>query len=59
MKQRNIVYADKSKSDKLNAAIRLLTELEVGELSARENGWINLSPFYKHVSEEGVILYAA
>ena len=40
MKQRNIVYEDKSKSDKLNAAIRLLTELEEGELSARENGWI-------------------
>ena len=40
MKQRNIGYEDKSKSDKLNAAIRLLTELEEGELSARENDWI-------------------
>ena len=40
MKQRNIVYEDKSKSDKLNAAIRIMTELEEGEMSARENGWI-------------------
>ena len=40
MRQRNIVYGDISKSDKLNAVIRLLIELEEGELSARENGWI-------------------
>lgn len=40
MKQRNIGYEDKSKSDKLNATIALLTELEKGEQSARENGWI-------------------
>ena len=40
MKQRNNVYEDKSKSDKLNAAIRLLAELEEGEQSASEKGWI-------------------
>ena len=40
MKQRNIVYEDKNKSDMLNAAIRILKELEEGDLSARENGWI-------------------
>ena len=43
MRRRNIVYEDKSKSDKLNAAIRLLTELEEGELSACKREWMDYS----------------
>ena len=42
MIQRKNVYKDVNELGRLNAAIKLLTKLEEGEISVRENGWITV-----------------
>ena len=53
-------YDDKLNDVSTDFSLKYLKVLSVVDISYQEyEDWRNLSPFYKNVSEEGVILYAA
>lgn len=53
-------YNDKLSDVSTDFSLKYLKVLSVIDISYQEyQDWKNLSPFYKNVSEEGVILYAA
>lgn len=53
-------YDDKLSDISTDFSLKYLRVLSVIDISYQEyEEWRNLSPFYKNVSEEGVILYAA
>lgn len=53
-------YDDKLSDVSTDFSLKYLKVLSVIDISYQEyEEWRNLSPFYKNVSEEGVILYAA
>lgn len=53
-------YDDKLNDVSTDFSLRYLKVLSVVDISYQEyEDWKTLSPFYKNVSEEGVILYAA
>lgn len=53
-------YDDKLSDVSTDFSLKYLKVLSVVDISYQEyEDWKNLSPFYKNVSEEGVILYAA
>ncbi|MCM1415745.1 MAG: nucleotidyltransferase domain-containing protein [bacterium] len=53
-------YDDKLSDVSTDFSLKYLKVLSVVDISYREyEDWKNLSPFYKNISEEGVILYAA
>lgn len=53
-------YDDKLSDVSTDFSLKYLKVLSVVDISYQEyEEWKNLSPFYKNVSEEGVILYAA
>ena len=53
-------YDDKLSDISTDLSLKYLKVLSVVDISYQEyEDWRNLSPFYKNVSEEGIILYAA
>ena len=53
-------YDDQLNDVSTDLSLKYLKVLSVVDVSYQEyEDWRNLSPFYKNVSEEGVILYAA
>lgn len=53
-------YDDKLSDVSTDFSLKYLKVLSVVDISFQEyEDWRNLSPFYKNVSEEGIILYAA
>lgn len=53
-------YDDKLNDVSTDFSLKYLKVLSVVDISYQEyEDWRNLSPFYKNVSEEGIILYAA
>lgn len=53
-------YDDKLNDVSTDLSLKYLKVLSVVDISYQEyEDWRNLSPFYRNVSEEGVILYAA
>ena len=53
-------YDEKLSDISTDFSLKYLKVLSIVDISYQEyQDWKNLSPFYKNVSEEGVILYAA
>ena len=46
------VILDIEEYDKINATLRLMSELEKGERSARENGWIDFAEIEREFSSD-------
>lgn len=53
-------YDDKLNDVSTDLSLKYFKVLSIVDVSYREyEDWRNLSPFYKNVSEEGIVLYAA
>ena len=46
------VILDIDEYEKINATLKLMSELEKGERSARENGWIDFSEIEKEFADD-------
>lgn len=46
------VIIDINEYERINAELKLMSELEKGERSAREKGWINLSEIEKEFADD-------